>query len=330
MYLPQSHTSAKIPGINTGKTLNFMKTTILSIVAVLISIPGFSQMNYPIPMDSTSEWRMGTVIYDPHTNYFRSSDYRVFISGDTTINNYVYTRLMCSGLSSFTYQGQTYSMSFENAFYAYIRSDSARTYEFMNGQDELLYDFSLQVGDTLPMTTLNWCPTVIITSIDTVQVAGKYLKKFNISDPVNGDLTSTWFMEGIGNENGLNSPINITMNGGSSFECYAENHVPVFPEGSTCDLTVDVVEKPVTDETTLIYPNPSGGIFTVAINAISEKDLNVTITGVSGNSILTETWHINQGLNENICNLSGASAGIYVLIIQDGNSFIRRKIVLTE
>jgi hypothetical protein len=307
-----------------------MKTTFLSIVALLMSIQSFSQMNYPIPMDSTSEWRQGTAVYDPHTNYFRSSDYRVFISGDTTINNHVYSRLMCSGVSSFTYQGQTYSMSFENAFYALIRSDSVRTYEFMNGQDELLYDFSLQVGDTLPMTILNWCPTVIITSIDTVQVAGKNLKRFNISDPVTGDLNITWFMEGLGNENGLNAPINITLNGGSSFECYAENHVPVFPEESTCDLTVDIVERPLTNETILIYPNPSNGIFTVSLNAESDKDLHVTITGVSGNLIHFDTWQIKQGLNENTCNLSGTSAGIYVLVIQDGNSIIRRKVVLTE
>lgn len=286
-------------------------------------------MNYPIPMDSTSEWRLYTSTWSGGSNYSTSSDFRVFVVGDTTIGNLVYSRLFSSGLHSFTDQGITHSTPYENEFYAFIRTDSVRTFAFINGQDELLFDFSLQVGDTLPLAFNNWSSTIVITSVDSVTVAGKILRRFHLYDEHVG-LNSTWYVEGIGHEQGLIEPMNLMFDNGFSFECYAENHVPVFPEGSTCDLTVAVVEKPVTDETTLIYPNPSGGIVTVAMNAISEKYLNVTITGVSGNLILADTWHIKQGLNENTFNLSGASAGIYVLIIQDGNSLIRRKIVLTE
>ena len=84
----------------------------------------------------------------------------------------------------------------------------------------------------------------------------------------------------------------------------------------------------LSEEEIVISPNPSNGIFKITLNAESEKYLNVKLTSISGNLVLTDTWHVKQGMNENFMNLSGTSAGIYVLIIQDGNSFIRRKVVV--
>ncbi|MHC1776388.1 MAG: T9SS type A sorting domain-containing protein [Lentimicrobium sp.] len=308
-----------------------MKSTLLIIATLLMSSMCFSQMNYPIPMDSTSEWREYVSAWSGGSNYSTSSDYRVFVAGDTTIGNNVYTRLLSSGLHSFHDQGITHSTPYENEFFAFIRTDSACTYTFFDGQEQLLYDFSLQVGDTLPMTVINWSPTVIITSIDTVLVAGKYLKKFNLAeDPVNGNLAATWYMEGIGNENGLIGPMSLMLDFGSIFDCYAENHLQAFPEETTCILSVDVAENPVSDGKTLIYPNPSNGFVTVSLNAGHEKDLNLKICGVSGNVILAETWQLKPGMNQQTFNISGTAPGIYFLIMGDGSKVIRKKIVLTE
>jgi len=286
-----------------------MKSILLSIVALLISNASFSQMNYPIPMDSTSTWRLYTSARDGASNYSTSSDFRVFIAGDTTIGNHIYSRLLSSGVHSANYQGITWSTPYENEFYAYIRSDSSRTYIFFIDREELLFDFSLQVGDTLPMTFNNWSPSLVITSIDSVLVAGKYLKRFHIYEEAGG-MGSTWYIEGIGHEQGLLECMNLTLDSGSLFECYAENHIPVFPQGSSCDLTVNVNDQPVSDKQILIYPNPSGGIFSITLKSDSEKYLNVKIMGVTGNLILSETWNIKQGENEKKINLSGASAGI--------------------
>lgn len=304
-----------------------MKKTLFVIFSILIGNTVFSQMNYPIPMDSTSEWRLNTSAWSGGSSYSTSSDFRVFIAGEITIDNHVYSRLLCSGLHSFTDQGITHSTPFANEYYGYIRTDSARTYINFNGQEELLFDFSLQVGDTLPVTHNNWSPNVVIDSIDSVMVAGKNLKRFHISDNTGG-LNSTWIIEGIGHEQGLLEPMNLMMDAGFYFDCYAEDHIPVFPEGSTCELNVNVNEMPATDEKIVISPNPSNGDFKIILNADAEKELNVILTGITGNFVLTDTWHVKQGLNENQINLSGASAGIYMLIIQNGNSLIRRKIVL--
>jgi hypothetical protein len=304
-----------------------MKKTLFVFISLLIGNSIFSQINYPIPMDSTSEWRIDNSSWDGTGGPVFFTDSRVFVAGDTLIGNYVYNKLLCSGLHGFTYEGHNESTPFSNVFYAYIRSDSYRTYTYFNGQDELLFDFSLQVGDTLPLTHNNWSPNVVIDSIDSVMVAGKNLKRFHISDNAGG-LNSRWIIEGIGHEQGLLEPMNLMMDAGFYFDCYAENHIPVYPEGSECELNVNVNEMPATEGGIVIAPNPSNGIFNIILNVDSEKYLSVKLTGISGNVVLTDTWHLKQGMNVNHINLSGASAGIYMLIIQDGNSFIRRKVVL--
>ena len=287
-------------------------------------------MNYPIPMDNTSEWRLYESTWDGTGGGIYYHDFRVFVAGDTIIGEHIYSRLLSSGIHGFTFEGHSWAVPFQNEFYAFIRTDSVRTYAFMNGQDELLFDFSLQVGDTLPVTINNWSPTVIITSIDTVLVAGKSLKRFNIADPVNMDLYMAWYIEGIGHFNGLIEPMNMMLDYGSVFDCYAENHLPAFPEETTCILSVDVAENPVSDEKILIYPNPSIGYVTVSLNAEHEKVLNLKICGVSGNLILAETWQLKPGMNQQTFNISGTAPGIYFLIMGDGRTVIRKKIVITE
>lgn len=120
-----------------------MKTLASLITVLLFSSSSYSQVNYPIPQDSTSEWRIWRSTWDPLTSIVQSWDFRVFVSGDTTINGKVYSRLLDSGLGTYQYQGHTSTWTFENEFYAFIRTDSARTYLFFNGQDELHYDIWL-------------------------------------------------------------------------------------------------------------------------------------------------------------------------------------------
>ena len=101
-----------------------------------------------------------------------------------------------------------------------------------------------------------------------------------------------------------------------------------FLKVANCELNVNVNEIPATEEEIVIAPNPSNGIFKITLNSDSEKYLIIKLTSVSGKLILSDTWNVKQGLNENQINGFDAPAGIYMLIIQDGNSMIRRKVVV--
>jgi hypothetical protein len=235
-----------------------------------------------------------------------------------------------SGLHTIEYQGIANSFPFENYFYALIRTDTARTYIFLDGQDELLYDFTLQPGDTLPETIINH-NTVVISSIDSVQVGGKFLKRFNIYDSVYEDLISNWYIEGIGHEYGLIEPTYMMLDNGSWFWCYAENGIPVFnPWGESCDLTVDVNEIAANDHKISVYPNPSNGIIRLEYNSSQEKDVNIKVAGVLGNLIIDNTWHLKNGLNDKTFDLSIVSKGLYFVIIRDGISTVRKEIIIAD
>jgi hypothetical protein len=306
-----------------------MKIFATLITVLLFSSLSYSQVNYPIPQDSTSEWRIWHSTWDPLTSIVQSSDFKVFVSGDTTINGKVYSKLLGSGLRTYEYQGVTNSWSFENEFYAFIRTDSARTYFFNYEQEELLFDYTLQPGDTLPETMING-NTVVISSIDSVLVEGKYLKRFNIYDPVNEDLLSNWYIEGIGHEYGLIEPMYMMLDNGWYFECYAENGVPIFPEGSECDLTVDINENAVNDKGVSVYPNPSNGIFNLAYYSMLEKDVHLKVVEVLGYVIINSTWHLKSGLNNKSFDLPKASKGLYFVIIQDGISIVQKKVIIAN
>jgi hypothetical protein len=304
--------------------------TLASLIAVLLySSFSYSQVNYPIPQDSTSLWRIMNQEWEP-PSWYSTLDGKVFVAGDTVINEHVYYKLLYSGLHTIEYQGISNSFPFENYFYALIRTDTARTYIFLDGQDELLYDFTLQPGDTLPETIINH-NTVVISSIDSVQVGGKFLKRFNIYDSVYEDLQSNWYIEGIGHEYGLIEPMYMMLDNGSWFWCYAENGIPVFnPWGETCDLTVDIKEIANNDQEILVYPNPSNGIIKLAYKSTFEKDMNIKLVGILGNVIVNSTWHLINGFNIKSFDLSMVSEGIYFVIIQDGISIVQKKVVIAN
>jgi len=307
-----------------------MKKITLLTAGLFLAILSYCQVNYPIPQDETSEWRIWNSTWDPPSSIVQSSDARVFVSGDTIINGKVYSILLASGLTTYEYQGISNSWSFENEFYTFIRTDSARTWIYRNGQEELLYDFTLQAGDTLPETSINW-GTVVISSIDSVLVDGKYLKRFNIYDSINEDLLSTWYIEGIGHEYGLIEPMYMMLDNGNFLECYAENGAPVFnPQGEPCDLTVLINEWNAQVNLLKVYPNPSRGIFNISYSSAEEKEVLIKILGLRGDIIYRSLWNIKKGLNEKFIDLSSASNGIFLIELEDGINITRGKLSLTK
>ena len=301
-----------------------MKTATLILSVLLLASLVYAQENHTIPMDNSSAWRLWHGMWDGTGGGLISYDGRVFVAGDTTINNLVYTKLSNSGIRTYSYQGHNSTTHFSDPHYALIRSDSTRTYLLFDNEEVLLYDFSLQVGDTLPETFING-NTVIVSSIDTVIVNGKSLRRFNIYEPNNNSLISNWYIEGIGHEYGLIEPMFLMMDNGTGFECYAEDGVAVFPEGSNCDLTV-AVDKVMKPETALcIYPNPSQGLFTLTYPSNTTKEVEIQIAGVGGEIITSTKWEVQAGQNTRNFNLNSVKPGLFVVIVHDGIEISTRK-----
>ncbi|MBL7903941.1 MAG: T9SS type A sorting domain-containing protein [Bacteroidales bacterium] len=302
-----------------------MKTWFIVPGTVLFSLCLKAQVNYPIPQEPTSEWRIDYAQWDGTSNFVRTNAARVFVAGDTLINGNTYSRLLSTGVITTSWLGGSYDYPYENAFYGFIRTDSARTWVFYDTTEELLYDFSLQAGDTLPMTTMNWSPTVIVSSVDSVLVNGKYLRRFNLFDPVQSDLICHWYIEGIGSENGLISPMQLMMDNGWTFGCYAEDHAPVFPEDTDCILSVNAIYVDTPAGRPEIFPNPAEDFLTVRIYSPEDCEIRLRILDISGRQFSAPTQHLVSGMNEFSVNVSYLVRGIYLLTTNPENEILNVK-----
>lgn len=83
-----------------------MKKTALIFLSLVITGICSAQVNYTMPMDSTSAWRIsdGTIYYstrDGKGQEYETTVLLVYVAGDTIINNVNYTRLLKTGYQSY-------------------------------------------------------------------------------------------------------------------------------------------------------------------------------------------------------------------------------------
>ncbi len=79
-----------------------------------------------------------------------------------------------------------------------------------------------------------------------------------------------------------------------------------------------------------IFPNPSDGNFAVILNSVSGETVNIKLINVTG-SVIYKKNNIEVNGKETVkINMKNASSGVYTLIIENQDSFISRKIVISK
>lgn len=142
---------------------------------------------------------------------------------------------------------------------AIVRQDGKKIYIHDGNQDQLLYDFELEVGDTLPQTYNNWHDNLVITSIDSFQVGNSYRMLFQIGNE------NLYLAEGIGHDEGFLEPFPPYLECGYELNCFTLNGTTYFPDQQTeCDLTVDISVFNSQTEAQ-VYPNPTNGSVSIDI-----------------------------------------------------------------
>jgi hypothetical protein len=290
-----------------------MKTLFLFLAVALSGVEGFAQTNvyHPFP-DSNVVWVEATE-NGAHPPCIIYEDYNLFFNGDTIIGSYTYKKLLKSG--------HTYSNCPPPGWYYYnqqckfFRQDSSlkKVFLFINGKDSLLYDFNLNVGDTLASSYINFFGLInVVEKVDSVLIGPSYHKRFWITESNQNNYAS--IIEGIGSTLGLFNPLDpqgyypVTTN----LLCVQINNKSVFPDSSyNCSL-VGIKEVEKNNLPFSISPNPSSGIFTLT----SSKNISVIeVSDVLGNCILKSS--IKNSSTE--IDLSSKPKGIYFLKAQDEN-----------
>ncbi len=296
-----------------------MKRTILILFLILISVSIYSQNYYPFP-DSNAIWN------SRYGGYYGSPIVRFGLNGDTAINNQVYSKVyQIVDDSTLNLNNMTY--------YSAIReNDSKQVFVKMTDFEEeiLIYDFSLNIGDTIisnsPSGYLNY-DLCIIADIDTIELENnQFRKRFKIND-----YEQDYWIEGIGSIGGLFHPtMDYIIGSYCDLTCFKYNDTALYINNPECDkcfcsLLTPVIEKEENNNFINVYPNPA----TTNINIdFKLKNGLSTIRLINSNGNLIESRITNSfPIRMNIKNLP---YGIYLIQLNTEKEIFTKKIIRIE
>jgi hypothetical protein len=291
-----------------------MKKTLTIILISTCTLLTFGQGYYPLIEDNKT-WNVLNIIstggWPPLDTSYNTSSY--YISGDSIINNIQYKKLYETNEEI----PVTWNLR------GLIREDSAKRVWLrwpMNANEELLYDFSLSIGDSLILRN----DTSIYYSVDSISIVninGDTRNKYWISQD---DLSwqESW-IEGIGSSKGITkSGMAKAVGGWSWLLCMSDTGQLVFinPNYNTCYLNSTAI-KESNKLLFQIFPNPTKD------KIVIENKENITIKSIS---ILNVTGQIIKHFDhrETHLDISNISSGVVFLRISTNKGDVIKKILV--
>lgn len=281
--------------------------TIVSLICVSYVVNAQNYMPFPTSSDSAvwfeSAW----------SNSGGGGYYELYSNGDTTIDGLAYTKIY-----------RKYDASIAGFYWAAIREHNKVIYlrdvYYENlVADTILYDFNVQVGDTL-----NWFGTGItsnpvqVLSIDSVQVNGNYQKRLELATQV---FSSAFYVvEGIGSNKGL-IPIYLEFEQTQDLHCFRLNSNIIWQDNwSNSGCYVSTKELKSNSKIT-INPNPTTDFFNLTFETIESRTF--MIFNQLGQVVLNE-----QSNDSDVrLDVQTLPKGFYVLAIQTEKGTVTKKIV---
>ncbi len=203
----------------------------------------------------------------------------------------------------------------------HVREEDNRVY-YMPSYDTiefLLYDFTLNIGDTIKLVNTIYADTnnreYIVTDIDSIDLTSGKKKRITLDseDP------EIW-IEGMGSLRGLIYSALLIIGGYRELVCYYENENKIYqnPEYDFCFYTPSVVDDK-NEQEFLIYSNPSSEILT--IEGLTNTQLN--IFNLSGSLVFS--FNIEYNIQD--IDISGLTPGIYVIKVISSKIYYHYKFV---
>ncbi|MFH0893932.1 MAG: T9SS type A sorting domain-containing protein [Bacteroidota bacterium] len=292
-----------------------MKTvfTLIAGLAALFQFHVSSAQNDPVMIEPGNCWRY---CYCPTQMSFPCYPGYFSVTPDTF------------NFDGHTYYGMGYDLSgtSQPTYYSYLREEypAGRIFQRYDTDttEALLFDFSLQVGDTITKKFQIPYDTLITYHVDsayTVTLLGKLCRKLVLhsSPPI---WTDVW-IEGIGSMSyGL-------MQDPSAFQflCYSENDTVVFGMPITFNRCTDleclpngINEAADIAERLLVYPNPTHDAVRITLPAECNREIRVY--DLFGKTVLMHTASMNE--NETVIDLSALPPGVYMLSTREASAIV--------
>ncbi len=292
--------------MKTRKTL-----FLIALLSITVFVSGQS-------IDIDSEWRVNSSVWEPGYQI----DYRYYknyIDGDTVINSKVYHKVYQSGYGYIDWVPTPYYYYIKPSLHGFLREENNKWYTFHNGpQEELLYDFNLQVNDTIESAFA--MEPIIITAIDSVLIDSEYKKRFHLNDSFGAE----YIIEGIGATTGLFEYMGF-FESESELICYAKNGTSFWGESTEeCNLTVSISDCEKNDLDFHIYPNPAKSYINIITPSIN-KTTDLTLVNITGAIVVREK--LQSGITNTI-SLNKLPSGIYFAIIENELNRQTKKLIV--
>lgn len=312
-----------------------MEKLLLSFLLPLVFFQAKTQTSvyHPFP-DSNAVW---SEVYSYMSgNMFPDVSYTNFVmQNDTIIGGHTYKKLI-KYIIGYQWSNNNYAYytgGSSNYYAGAIRQDSAlkRVYYITDSIETILYDFNMNIGDTVINFYQNVDTDIVVASIDSILMGNEYHKRFNFVDSNSANVGQ--IIEGMGSTLGL---FGYIMDSASYFEqawhatCftvanqslyYYDPNIPL-NGWDGCSVLTRVKNLKIQEIVFNLCPNPSNGIFNIST---SEKISQIKIYDLLGN-LFYETNDAKKQIN-----LSEKAKGIYfVHLIQDNKTMATEKIIITE
>lgn len=214
----------------------------------------------------------------------------------------------------------------------YVREDTVNRRIFYkstySSAEHLIYDFSLNVGDTALTQSL-----LIVQSIDTVNIGGVLRKKINFShnedidvgfrNGANYQQELSW-IEGIGSTQGLIYPICIREYGANVLVCYSSNDSVIYHNSHFTDcFPSNTIATPETIAPVTAYPNPAKDRITFDFGGAQFETLQVINTA----GVVVREVRLG-GQTQYSMPINGLPSGVYVYRLQNEETATQGKIVV--
>lgn len=299
-----------------------MKNLLLLFFIFMIGHAAQSQSYVPF-LGDTSYWVEQESILIDGLNYHNCTAL-YYTDGQTAFGNYDYYNIIKRRSCTWTNTQKPWlggSFEVPDELVGHFREDTVSKEWFWrkvnDNVDELIFDFSVQTGDTLaPVITSNTDGGAYVHHIDTVVYPDGIARRTWVIYGINqfgNDNQLAEVREGIGSSTGWNKTMYEPFEQTFTLNCYQHDDVALY--GGPCSIDVAIQEPSLSEIDVTVYPNPTQGNFSISLGS-TYQSVTVTVMDVVGNRIQSNTYKQRQLLHLEI----DEPAGVYLLMIECDDS----------
>lgn len=309
---------------------------LINISLLLYSVISYSQQ-YKKLVDENNLWiiRYKNTDLVSFPNNSSESYYFEYILGDTLINTKTYKKIYHQYFYSNTYIVAPDSNLQQPNIIGYLREDTLekkvffvdRFFNFPN--EELLFDFSLNLGDTLNNSFIQLMSSGEIDSITSITLINNdTFKVFHLDNhvlPVIGEIEANFMIEGIGGPGGLYNPFyGVGLSGYQeerTIVCFQKDSINLFESCSYPNyITSSYANFKIYNFE--IYPNPTFGQVSIRFDELKKAPF-VKIRNQLGQIVIDKQYNNTNQIDLDL----DVPNGVYFLQIESEGEIVTKKII---